>query len=158
MVHFIKNIAVAAGVMLTVSTAGQAQVIYGHENSNLSRATSALMAGELERASLHFKRAVKSNLGSERLIPALNNYCAVEYALNNLENAEKVCSEAISEDRRYWRAYVNRGNVRTALGKLDAARADYEKAIKLKPNSQLAQNALANFQKPNPALLAEAGQ
>ena len=156
MVHFVKKIAIAAGVIFTVSTAGQAQVIYGQENPNLSRATSALMAGELENASRYFKRAVKANLGSEKLIPALNNYCAVEYALNNLENAEKVCSEAISEDRRYWRAYVNRGNVRTALGKLDAARADYEKAVKLKPNSKLAQNALANFQKPNPTLLAEA--
>ncbi len=156
MLHFAKKIAIAASVMLTVSTAGHAQIIYGHENPNLTRATSAMMAGELEKASRHFRRAVKSNLGAERLIPALNNYCAVEYALENLENAEKVCSQAIAEDRRYWRAYVNRGNVRTSLGQLDAARADYEKAVKLKPNSQIAQNALANIQKPNPTLMADA--
>jgi len=156
MLHFAKKIAIAAGVMLTVSTAGQAQVIYGHENPNLKRATSAMMAGELENASKFFRRAVKSNLGAERLIPALNNYCAVEYALENLENAERVCSQAIAEDRRYWRAYVNRGNVRTSLGNLDGARADYEKAVKLKPNSRIAQDALASVQKPNPSLLADA--
>jgi len=155
MLHIVKNIAIAAGVIFAVSSTSQAQVIYGHENSNLTRANSAMMAGELETASQHFRRAVKANLGSERLVPALNNYCAVEYAINNLENAEKVCSQAIGEDRRYWRAYVNRGNVRTALGKLDAARADYEKAVKLKPNSKMAREALASFQKPNPTLLAE---
>lgn len=158
MLHFVKNIAVAASVMFTVSAAGQTQVIYGHENTNLTRANSAMMAGDLETASLNFKRAIKANLGSERLIPALNNYCAVEYAINNLENAEKICSEAIGEDRRYWRAYINRGNVRAALGKLDAARADFEKAVKLKPGSRLAQDALASFQKPNPTLLAGVSQ
>lgn len=155
MLHIVKNVAIAAGVMFAVSSTSQAQVIYGHENSNLTRANSAMMAGELETASQHFRRAVKANLGPERLVPALNNYCAVEYAINNLENAEKVCSQAIGEDRRYWRAYVNRGNVRTALGKLDAARADYEKAVKLKPNSKIAREALASVQKPNPTLLAE---
>jgi len=158
MLHFAKKVAIVTGVMLAVSTAGQAQVIYGHENPNLKSATSALMAGDLENASKHFRRAVKSNLGPERLIPALNNYCAVEYALENLENAEKVCSQAIAEDRRYWRAYVNRGNVRTSLGKLEAARSDYEKAVKLKPNSRIAQDALARVQKPNPTLLAGAIQ
>lgn len=158
MSHFVKNIAVAASVIFAVSTGGQAQVIYGHENTNLSRANSAMMAGDLEVASLNFKRAIKANLGSERLIPALNNYCAVEYAINNLESAEKICSEAIGKDRRYWRAYVNRGNVRAALGKMDAARADFEKAVKLKPGSRLAQNALASFQKPTPNLLAEVSQ
>ena len=158
MLHFAKKIAIVAGVMLTVSTAGQAQVIYGHENPNLSRATSAMMAGELEVASKYFRRAVRANLGAERLIPALNNYCAVEYAINNFENAEKVCSQAIGEDRRYWRAYVNRGNVRTALGKLEEARADYEKAVKLKPNSRIANEALAGVQKLNPSLLADAKQ
>lgn len=158
MLHFAKKVAVVAGVMLTVSTASQAQVIYGHENTNLKRATSAMMAGELQVASKYFRRAVKANLGAERLIPALNNYCAVEYAIANLENAEKVCSQAIAEDRRYWRAYVNRGNVRTALGKLEEARADYEKAVKLKPNSRIAREALANIQKPNPNLFAETNQ
>ncbi len=158
MLHFAKKVAVVAGVMLTVSTASQSQVIYGHENPNLKRATSAMMAGELEVASKYFKRAVRGDLGAQRLIPALNNYCAVEYAIENLENAEKVCSQAIAEDRRYWRAYVNRGNVRTALGRLDEARADYEKAVKLKPNSRIARDALANVQKPNPSLLADANQ
>lgn len=120
MFRMIKAVTVMAGVLLVSTGASQAQVIYGQENSNLTRANQSMMAGDLESASKYFRRAVKANLGHERLVPTLNNYCAVEYAIGNFENAEKVCSEAISNDRRYWRAYVNRANVRAALGDAEA--------------------------------------
>lgn len=156
MFRMVKAVTVIAGVLLVSTGASQAQVIYGQENSNLKRATQSMMAGDLEAASKYFKRAVKANLGPERLVPALNNYCAVEYAIGNFENAEKVCSEAISNDRRYWRAYVNRGNARAALGNVDGANADYDKALSIKPNSRIAADALAKFQAQNGTLLAQA--
>lgn len=156
MFRMVKAVAVMTGVLLASTGASQAQVIYGQENSNLTRATQAMMAGDLESASKYFGRAVKANLGEERLIPALNNYCAVEYAIGNYENAEKVCSEAISNDRRYWRAYVNRANVRAVLGNAEGANADYEKALSIKPNSRIAAEALASFQAKSATLLAQA--
>lgn len=156
MFQFAKTITVAAGVLLTLGSASHAQVIYGQENSNLKRANAAMMAGEFESASKYFRRAVRANLGQEKLISALNNYCAVEYAVGNMENAEEVCSNAIKNDRRYWRAYVNRGNVRAALGKLELAKSDYERAVELKPNSGIANRALASFQNSNGTLFAEA--
>lgn len=156
MFRMIKAVTVMAGVLLVSTGASQAQVIYGQENSNLTRANQSMMAGDLESASKYFRRAVKANLGQERLVPTLNNYCAVEYAIGNLENAEKVCSEAISNDRRYWRAYVNRANVRAALGNAEGAATDYDKALSIKPNSRIAADAFAKFQAKNATLLAEA--
>lgn len=158
MFRIVKVAALVAGAMIVASNASQAQTIYGHENSNLTRANTAMMAGDFESASKHFGRAVKANLGQERLIPALNNYCAIEYALGRYESAETVCSNAIGEDRRYWRAYVNRGNARTALGKFEEAKADYERAIKINPKSKIANNALISFHSKTAKLLAEASR
>lgn len=156
MFRYAKVVLVSVGAFVALASTAQAQVIYGHENTNLTRANQAMMAGELEVASRYFRKAVKANLGHEKLVPALNNYCAVEYALGNFENAEKVCSEAISEDRRYWRAYVNRGNARAAIGQLEQAKADFERAVKIKPNSKIANNALASLQRTGGTLLAKA--
>lgn len=156
MFRFVKVMSVALGTILAVSTVSQAQVIYGHENSNLTRANQAMMAGEFETASRYFGRAVRANLSDEKLISALNNYCAVEYALGNFEKAEKVCTKAIGEDRRYWRAYVNRGNARAALGQIDDAKRDLERAVALKPNSRIANEALLSFQNSKGTLLAKA--
>lgn len=156
MFRMVKVGAVLAGVLMATSVSSQAQVIYGQENSNLTRANQSMMAGDLEAASKYFRRAVKANLGGEQLVPALNNYCAVEYALGNLENAEKACSEAISNDRRYWRAYVNRANTRAELGDKEGAAADYDKALSIKPNSKIAAAAFASFQAKDVTLLAQA--
>lgn len=156
MFRYAKTVLISVGALVALASTAQAQVIYGYENTNLTRANKAMMAGELESASRYFGRAVKANLGHEKLVPALNNYCAVEYALGNHEKAVKVCSEAISEDRRYWRAYVNRGNARAAIGQLEQAKVDYERAVKIKPNSRIANNALASVQGAGGTLLARA--
>lgn len=157
MFRFAKTIAIAAGALVAISATSQAQVIYGHENSNLKVANQAMLAGDLEKASEFFRRAVRADLGQEKLVTALNNFCAVEYAIGNHESAVDACSKAIGEDRRYWRAYVNRGNARAAIGNLEAAKSDFERAVKLKPNSRIAQNALLSFQKSDGSLLADAG-
>lgn len=154
MFKFAKGLVIGAGALIATSTAAQAQVFYAHEDTNLTRAESAMRAGDLENASKYFKRAVNTNLGVERLVPALNNYCAVDYAIGNLEAAENACTRAIREDRQYWRAYVNRGNVRAALGKKDEARADYEKALRLKPGSAVAKAAFEQFVSGREVLVA----
>ena len=158
MFQIVKVAALVAGAMTMTSNASQAQTIYGHENSNLTRANTSMMAGDFETASKYFKRATKANLGQERLVPALNNYCAVEYALGRYESAETVCSSAIGEDRRYWRAFVNRGNARSALGKFEGAQADFKRAIEINPKSEIANNAMISFRSKNAKLLANASR
>lgn len=158
MLHYTKALVIAVGSLLAVSSASQAQVtyIYGSVPVNLTKATSALMAGDLEQASKYYKRAVKMNLSAERLAPALGNLCDVEFKLSNLESAEKYCSRAIGEDRRNWRAYVNRGHVRLSQDNREAAYADYQTAAKIRPEEVIIKNALAYFEVTEQPLLAAA--
>ncbi len=154
MLNFAKMMIIGAGSFMAITNGSQAQVFYAGEDANLSRAERAMRTGDLETASQYYKRAVNTDPGIERLVPALNNYCAVDYAIGNLDAAEKACTRALREDRQYWRAYVNRGNVRAALGKTLEARADFDKALRLKPNSKVALAALARFEKGPDVLVA----
>lgn len=156
MFRYAKAITLAAAALITVSVTSHAQVIYGAQDANLTHAMKAMRAGEFERAALFYNRAVRTDLGIERMVPALNNLCAVEYAIGNHEKAEKACSNAIGYDRLYWRAYVNRGNARVSLGKINEAHKDFQKAVKINGRAKIARNALAQFENNKQTLLAAA--
>jgi len=148
-----------AGAVLAVasfSAAANAQTYYAGPDRNIERGTEAMMQGDLETASKFFHRAADSNLSKGRLVPLLNNLCAVDYALGKLDSAQEACTRAIAEDRRFWRAYVNRGNVLKAKGDYSDAHRDYAKAVSLKPKSGIAQRALARLQEEQPKLFAAA--
>lgn len=152
-----KAVAVAS-LLVAVSGVAEAQAtktLYLSENGNLERGMESLRQGNLEAAAKHLRRAVRADLGTERLVPALSNLCAVEYALGELAEAEKHCSKAIGEDRHFWRAYVNRGNVYKAQGSYDAAYADYSRAADISSND-LTVNALASLEADQDRLVAQA--
>lgn len=149
-------VAAAALTIAGFSTMAQAQTYYMGKDSNIERGTKAMMKGNLETASRYLGRAAQTDLGHDRLVPVLNNLCAVDYALGKLESAEAACSRAISEDRHFWRAYVNRGNVLKAKGQFDAARDDYAKAVRLNPNGELPKRALARLMEEQPQRFAAA--
>lgn len=151
------GLAIAGTLMMALTGAASAQTLNFNNNSTLERAGKALLAGKLETARTHYKRALRSNLAAKDIAPAYNNLCAIEFTLGNAEAAEAACSNAIGEDRRYWRAYVNRGNARVALGLEDQARSDFEKAVEIKPKAQVAVRALARINEPSERLLASAG-
>jgi len=156
MFKFYKTAVIAASVTLIAASApAEAQVFYMSKNSTYEIADKAMRAGELDRASLLFKRAIKGSIHGERLLAAYNNLCAVDLARGALADAEKACSAAIGKNRLYWRAYVNRGHVRSAMGKKELAIKDLQKALKLKPESKLARRVLARVEQPS-KLFAEA--
>jgi len=147
MIRALKTVAIATSLSLVgLSAAAEAQVFYVNNNSAYDVAEKAMRAGELGRASKFYKRAIKGAIKGELLLAAYNNLCAVDLALGNLKAAEKACSGAISENRLYWRAYVNRGHVRSALGDNRLAVKDLNKALKLQPNSKLVKRVLARVQ------------
>ena len=157
----ISKIAAVAGLLVAVSgvtvgaEAQATKTLYLSENGNLERGMQSLRQGNLKQAARHLRRAVRADLGAERLAPALSNLCAVEYVLGELDAAEKHCSQAIGEDRHFWRAYVNRGNVHKAKGSYDAAHADYRRAADISSNDLTAQ-ALASLEADHDRLVAEA--
>lgn len=151
-----KLVATVALAVAGLSAGASAQTLYLENNRNMDRGMKAMMAGDLERASTYLARAAKADLGKPRLVPVLNNLCAVDYALGKLETAEEACTRAIAEDRFFWRAYVNRGNVYKAQGLFKDAQADYAKAVRLKPESELPKRALSRLMEEQPKLMANA--
>ncbi|MCJ9429126.1 hypothetical protein [Kordiimonas marina] len=149
-------ILMGAGLVGVSAQGAEAQVLYLTKDRNYEVAMQAMKAGDLETAADRFERAVSFDIGSARLLPMLNNLCAVNYVLGHLDKAKEACDRAIREDRHYWRAYVNRGNVFKAEGDLKAARADYRYAVRLAPKADLPRQALARLDNHREQLLAGA--
>ncbi|NVJ70610.1 MAG: hypothetical protein HWE08_09675 [Alphaproteobacteria bacterium] len=111
----------------------QAQVIYVNPDRNIEDGQKAMSEGDYARASRYFKKAVRRNLSSEHMAIVQNSLCASLFFEGAYEDAEGACSAAIEEDGRYWKAYVNRGHARKALGDQAGALADFCKANTLSP-------------------------
>ncbi|MBL4790226.1 MAG: hypothetical protein JKY60_14735 [Kordiimonadaceae bacterium] len=152
-----KTTLIAASVTLAGFTAASAsEVIYVQKNAAYSTAVKAMMAGKLDKASRYYKRAMKRGVAQARISEGYNNLCAVDYARGDYKAAENACDKSIANNRTYWRAYVNRSNVRAALGQTVLAMADAEKAASLKPQNTIVKRVLANLQ--NGTQLASFGQ
>ena len=63
--------------------------------------------------------------------------------------AEADCSQALSLDGSYTKAYLRRGAARFQLGRVQEAEADYRKVLKLEPSNRQAQEELKNITKVN---------
>jgi tetratricopeptide (TPR) repeat protein len=154
-----KKLVIAATVAVVGLSAGagaqSTKTIYLGQDMNIERGMNALRSGDLDGALKHLRRAARADIGTERLVPVLSNICAIEYAQGNLDAAEEACDRAIGEDRSFWRAYVNRGNVYKARGDYTAAKADYERAAQIDRND-LSERALASLEASKDKLVAEA--
>lgn len=159
MFGFSKNAVLAATVAVMSfgggATAQSVKTIYVGQDVNIERGMSALRSGDLDGALKHLRRAARGDIGTERLVPVLSNICAIEYARGELDAAEEACDRAINEDRSFWRAYVNRGNVHKSRGDYAAAKSDYERAAGIDRND-LSVQALASLEAYADKLVAEA--
>lgn len=93
----------------------------------------ALEEGRFEDALRNFRMAVRKNITERERTITFNSICAVENILGHAEAAVEACDAAIKADRAYWKAYVNRGNARSALGNHEGAIEDYCRANELSP-------------------------
>ena len=112
----------------------QAQVFHITQDRALLKGNEAMQTGDLERALVHYRKAVSKDLTSAERTMAFNSICAAEFVLGNAEAAAEACTAAIEGDGRYWKAFVNRGNARKALGDKEGAIADYCRAHDLRPS------------------------
>ena len=124
-----------AGVLPVFAAPAHAQVqtIYVSLDQVIERAQQAMMEGHMEVALAHFRKAEQRNLSTENRVIVQNSICAVAFRLGEYAEAETSCSKAINGNRKYWKAFVNRGNVRRASGNMDGAFSDYCEAIRLSP-------------------------
>lgn len=61
--------------------------------------------------------------------------------------AEADCSQALSLDASYTKAYLRRGAARFQLGRVKEAEADYKDVLRLEPSNKQAQEELKNIAK-----------
>lgn len=68
-------------------------------------------------------------------------------ALGHYKKAIQMANQAIQINPRHYNAFINRGYAYTFLHKKEKARADYERALRLNPHSNIAQSNLAELRK-----------
>jgi len=56
--------------------------------------------------------------------------------------AEMDCTEAVSRDAMYVKAFCRRASARVALRNYEGAQGDYRRVLELEPNNRLAQTEL----------------
>ncbi|TNE61900.1 MAG: tetratricopeptide repeat protein [Alphaproteobacteria bacterium] len=120
-----------AGISGAVSA--QSLTLHVTRDYYLDHGDRALAAGETLKAADYFRKALRKNLSADERIAAQNSLCAAEFILGNYDAASEACTAAIRADGGYWKAYVNRGNARNALGDTEGAIADYCEAKALEP-------------------------
>lgn len=96
--------------------------------------------GRLDEALALLKRAVAA---APEAIGIMNAIGLVLNRLGRFDEAAQACSEALARDARFAPALVNRANAQMALGRPEAARADYAAAAGIDPANLVAANGLA---------------
>ncbi|MCA0202283.1 MAG: hypothetical protein LCH56_15865 [Proteobacteria bacterium] len=76
------------------------------------------------------------NLTTEQRAAGLTHLCIHLTQIGRTEHALRACDESIALNGADWGAYVNRGNVHSAMGNRIAAKADYKKAKELNPTTE----------------------
>ncbi|WP_420429474.1 hypothetical protein [Kordiimonas sp.] len=112
----------------------QTQVFHITQDRALLKGNEAMQSGDIESALVHYRKAVGKDLTAKERTMAFNSICAAEFVLGNAEAAAEACTAAIEGDNGYWKAFVNRGNARKALGDREGAIADYCRAHDLRPS------------------------
>lgn len=103
----------------------------------------------------NFDKAIQDYTSAVQLNPKLETahfalgYLHFQY-LKVYDQAIRHYNDAISAAPNWPEAYFNRGLCYEALGNVAAANADYEKALKIRPDYQAALNALGRVNTPLP--------
>lgn len=121
--------------LLSIPAKADGQVFYINPDRNIALGQKAMDAGDYEKAVRHFTRAASGDLTAAHKAVVQNSLCASLYFQGSYEAAAAACTDAIGEDGRYWKAYVNRGHALRALGNTRSALADYCQAHALSPKN-----------------------
>lgn len=116
----------------------------------LDRSAAAIVAEDFRTGLVHSRDLVAlPHLTRTQQAVAYTHLCINLSQIGRSTEALRACDEAVARDAGAWGAYVNRGNVRSAVGDRLAARADYRKAKSLSP-SQPAVDVAATLQARTP--------
>lgn len=110
---------------------GSAQVIWFEPSPLVKASVAALDAGEYGQALKLTEQALNLVLTPRDRTAALNNRCVAQIYLHRFEAALATCNKLIRGSPPNWRYFNNRANVYLQSGDIDAAIADYDRALDL---------------------------
>ena len=110
---------------------GSSNVIWFESSPLVMDAAAAINAGEYERALKLAQQALALVLAPEDRASALNNLCIAQTYLHLYEAALETCDKLIRGSPPNLRYFNNRANVYLQSGDIDAAIADYGRALDL---------------------------
>ena len=80
-------------------------------------------------------------------LPLQHNTHSIFWAYFRYRAAEADCTQALSLDSSYTKAYLRRGAARFQMGQVQQAEADYREALKLEPSNKQAKVELKSIKK-----------
>lgn len=110
---------------------GSSDVIWFEPSPLVKASALALDAGEYGRALELAEQALDLVLTPEDRAAALNNICIAQTYLQRFEEALETCDKLIRGSLPDWRYLNNRANAHLQSGDIDAAVADYGRALDL---------------------------
>ncbi|RMD90785.1 MAG: tetratricopeptide repeat protein [Alphaproteobacteria bacterium] len=136
-------------IVLGFAAQAQTTTIWLHGSDGLRQANEALRTGRVETAIRHAER-VRTSSRAQRTATEIRLYQAAEALLcvghrlaGRAALALAHCDTAIALAPGDWRGYVNRGAAAFDLGRLAAARRDFERARDLAPGEPAIEANLA---------------
>lgn len=140
----IKIISFVLGLLATafITSGAQAQRVelILKDDALLVGGRTALHAGNYDRAAFYYEEAIKrKSLSRIEMIEVYDGLCVTYMYLEKFEDAIKQCEASINLQNNRWQTYNNLGTVYLVMGDYDNAIATYEKALKMKPRSQILQ-------------------
>ena len=134
--HFVALIA-AAMILVPGAAVAFTMEIQLHSSKSIERGRDFLKKGHIQAAIKQYEIGLKGGLGSTDLKDAHNDLCVAYYFLAEYEKALEHCDEAVRLVPNHWIHYNNRASIFLMQGELTQAKRDYQKALKLHPNSDV---------------------
>jgi len=108
----------------------------------IQKGRALIQEGKAEEAQDIYREALKRDLTDHQTAEAHNGLCVAYIMDETWESALNHCNQAIKIRPNNWRYYNNRGNVFYETGSYDRAIEEYERGLKMAPNSRIMQGNL----------------
>lgn len=127
------------GVFAILSTANAQRVELLFDNNQLLKGgNQALQSGNYDRAMFYFEKALRSrNLSMNEKRDVHSGLCVTYMSLKRFTEAIKQCEASLDIQSNKWETLNNLGTVYLVMGDYENAIQVYEKALRMKPKSQI---------------------
>ncbi len=127
------------GVFAILSSANAQRVELLFDNNQLLKGGNhALQSGNYDRAKFYFEKALASrNLSINETRDVHNGLCVTYMSLKRFTEAIEQCEASLDIQSNKWEILNNLGTVYLVMGDYENAIRAYEKALRMKPKSEI---------------------